>query len=408
MAVISTRESGEDRRVLFVDDEHAVLDGLRDGLRDHRAAWQLTFADSGEAALAAFDDGHIDVLVTDLRMPGMNGADLLARVQELSPPTVRVVLSGYADTQAVASASTGAHRFLAKPYTLDELTTVLERSFAMAELSRRVELYRRATAASVLPSSPGTYSELVAAAADPAAGAGALAVIIERDPAMTAKVLQLANSAFFSTGRHVSRVREAVAFLGTDTITALAISAKAFAEYAPTLASSRFSIEEFQRHAALVARLAARITPDPDIRADAVTAGVLHDIGALVLLRDDRRRWEHNTEIAEQEGLPLHVVEQREQGVDHGAVGGYLLALWGLPHTIVEAVANHHEPNGLAGPRLDAVAAVHIAEALAHEFVPWSGDGDGSVSLLDADYVKAVAGSDALETWREFARQAAG
>jgi HD-like signal output (HDOD) protein/ActR/RegA family two-component response regulator len=402
-AIAAEQRLGRPRRVVLVDDDQRVLDELRAALSGTHDAWETEYVRGGEAALAEFDRGPVDVIVTDMRMPEMNGETLLAHVQARSPETIRVVLSGHGDAWAVAGAAVGAHRFLAKPCSGGELTAMLERSFAMAELSEAVALYRGATAATSLPSCPGVYVELTEAIADHAAGAGRIARVIERDPAMTAKVLQLANSAFFGVGRNVTRVRDAVTHLGTDTLAALALSARAFSELEPRCTPARFSIDAFQRHSSLVARLAVAIHPDPATRAEALTAAVLHDIGVLVLLRDDPRRWAQRSETAEREGVPLHLVESAELGVDHGSVGGYLLSLWGLPHSIAEAVANHHRPGSLVSPCLDAVGSVHIADALAHESDSreW---GHGGAGLLDEEYVETIGVGGQLEGWRELAR----
>jgi len=405
MSTLVPHRADQANVVLIVDEDPDTLDELRSGLQRERPGWQVAFADDAADALAEFDRGHVDVIVTDVRVPGMDGATLLERIQERSPSTIRILLSGHADSRAVARSASNAHRFLAKPCGPEALTAVLDRSLVMAELSREVGLYRSATAATSLPSCPGVYHEIAAATADPMAGASTIASIIERDTAMTAKVLQLANSAYFGVGRRVNRVREAVTYLGTDTLAAMAVSAQAFAELQPTLTSVRFSIDDFQRHAMLVARLASTIVRQPEGRADAVTAAVLHDVGVLVLLREDPWRWEEHIEMAEREELPLHLVEQREQRVDHAAIGGYLLGLWGLPHVIVEAVANHHQPGTLAGPALDAVAAVHIADAIAHEIDPGGGLGHTEARLLDEAYVATLGVEPLLEDWREAARR---
>lgn len=396
------------RRILVVDSDVGRFDALRDELAVRRPSWQVAFAGCGEAALTIFEDGGVDVLVTDLRLSDMDGAALLAQVQRLSPATIRIVRSDQADGRAVARAVAGAHRFLAKSCSAQDLTAVLERSFEVCAASHSVSVARGAAATTTLPSCPGIYHELAQATDDPTSGADAIARLIERDTAMTAKVLQLANSAFFGVGRPVSRVNEAVTRLGTDVLKALALSTQAFADLQPTVTSTRFSLDAFQTHASLVARLAAAILADPDARREAVTAAVLHDIGLLVLLRDDPWRWEDRTEMAAREGLPLHVVEARELGADHGAYGGYLLSLWGLPHTIVEAVAHHHRPHRLAGPTLDCVAAVHIADALAHEVQPSDGGGHTSVGLLDMDYVEELGVALQLDGWRDLARRAVG
>ena len=394
------------KRILFVDDERYMLDSLRDALRKYRRVWQVRFAASGAAALAELEAEPADVIVSDIQMPGMDGAALLARVQDRYPATIRLVLSGYADPQIVASAATNAHRILAKPCDIDELGLVVERSCALHELTEQAEQYRITAGTTTLPSTPGLYMEITRLISDPTTGPDDIAAVIERDTAMTAKLLQLANSAFFGIGRSVNRVRDAVVFLGSDTVKALTLSAEAVGKLAPT-AMPGFSIDEFQRHAALVAQIAAAILPKSAAQQDSITAALLHDIGQLVAIADDRERWRALTDEAHRRRLPLHVVEQEAQGITHAATGAYLLSLWGLPDGVVEAVAHHHDPLSVPGAALDAVAAVHIAEALAHE-VQHSSHDETPPPTLDHAYLDQLGVGDRLDQWRKLAAEASG
>jgi HD-like signal output (HDOD) protein len=312
------------------------------------------------------------------------------------------VLSGYANPEIVARAATVAHRILAKPCDVDELGIVVERSCALHELTKQAEQYRVTAAATTLPSPPGLYTAISRVIADPNTGPDDVAAVIERDIAMTAKLLQLANSAFFGLGRTVNRVRDAVVYLGSDTIKALTLSAEAVGMLAPTGVRG-FSIDQFQRHATLVARIAAGILPKGAAQQDAITAALLHDIGQLVLIADDPSGWRRLTEQAQRLGVPLYQVEQDMQGITHAATGGYLLSLWGLPDGVVEAVAHHHDPLAVPGAALDAVAAVHIADALAHEVQQGPGD---IAPLLDAAYLDQLGVRSRLDQWRELARSA--
>lgn len=393
-------------RILFVDDESEVLDSLRDAFRRRRDVWSMVFADSAGAALAALEYESADVVVTDMQMPGMDGVKLLSLVRDVSPESIRIVLTGYASAKSVACASTTAHRLLAKPCDIDELSSVLERSCALRELNRQAALYRSATAA-VLPSCPGLYLELAAAIADAASTPDGLAAIVERDTAMTAKVLQLANSAFFGVGRQISSVNDAIVLLGTNTLQSMVLAVEAFASLAPQRRIDGFSLDELQRHSTLVARLAGAFIPDRVERQNAQTAGLLHDIGILVLAGDDPAEHERIIAVARRERLPLHVVERREHGVTHSELGAYLLSLWGLPLPVVEAVAYHEEPGRVPKSSLDAAGAVHIANALVREQTDCSA-GYPTAELLDQAYVGQLGVTEELARWRELAANQVG
>jgi len=225
------------RRILFVDDEPRLLDSLRDALRPWRREWQPTFALGSAAALAQLDGERFDVVVSDMRMPGMDGAVLLARVQELQPDAVRIMLSGSTDRDVLARAAGVAHRFLSKPCDLDELARVVGEAAALGERTQddRLQAASRATA---LPSVPALYAELSTLLAGESAGMHEVAQLVERDVAITAKILQLVNSAFFSRPRPITRIEEAISYLGLGTLKAIILSAGAVGAFRPARRSS--------------------------------------------------------------------------------------------------------------------------------------------------------------------------
>jgi putative nucleotidyltransferase with HDIG domain len=393
-------------RILFVDDEPVLLEALRDAMRGYRRRWQVDFAPSGEAALELLEAQPVEVVIADMQMPSMDGATLLTQVRELYPTTIRMVLSGHATPQNLAKAATVAHRFLGKPYDVAELALLIERSLELRELTEQAEAYRATAAAPALPTRPGLYTELTQTLLNPSWSPDQIAAVIERDTVMTAKVLQLGNSAFFGVSHHITRVRDAVVYVGVETIKSLTLTVEAFGKLAPTHAEG-FSIDEFQQHAMLVARIAAAILPPGRVNQEAVTAGLLHDIGKLVLIADDRARWTDLRQRALRLQLPFRELEQQENGVTHAATGAYLLSLWGLPDGVVEAVAHHHDPESVPGDKLDAVAAVHIADALANESRP-DGCEHPPGGALDDALLERLGVAAQQDQWRKLAMLWAG
>ena len=318
------------KRILFVDDEPALLEGLKDALRPFRRAWRVDFVSGGENALAALAEEPADVVIADMHMPGMDGVTLLGHVHNSYPTTIRIVLSGHPDPRVLARTAAVAHRFLGKPCNVTELSTLIERSCELRELVADAEAYRATAAATNLPSRPGLYTHITQAMADPSWGPAQIAELVERDTATTAKVLQLANSAFFGIGRKVSSVRDAVVYLGADTIRSLTLTIEAFGKFGPKQVKG-FSLDEFQRHAMLVAAITRGILPTGRAQEEALTAALLHDIGKLVLIADDPRRRDKLTAEARERELPLYEVELEREGVTHAATGAYLLSLSGPP-----------------------------------------------------------------------------
>ena len=399
---VSDEQVGEPKRILFVDDDQDLLEGLRDALRPYRRAWSMRFLTSGDDALAMLATEPCDVLVSDLRMPGIDGSFLLERTREICPAAVRIVLSGQADLRMVARAAAAAHRLIAKPCDTDELARVIERSCALQQLAARVELDRRAIGASALPSVPSLYAELTELLSSGTAGAADAARIIERDIAMAAKVLQLANSAYFGRRSPVTKVSDAVAYLGVDTLRTLLLHAEAFREFQVKPSIPGFDIEQLHQHCARVARLASTLLTETGVGGEALAAGLLHDVGLLVLASRDRDGLADILARARHERCPIHKVEKQQHGVTHAEIGAHLLALWGLPHSVTEAVAGHHDNKWLGLP-FDTVAAVQVATALVEELEAQQLPEACPASELDLDYLERAELATQLPRWRELA-----
>ena len=190
----------------------------------------MDYAPGGEAALAALAQEPVDVVVAEEQMAAMDGVTLLTRVRDEHPTTIRMILSG---TTRPGLATIVSHRLLSKPCNVDELSVLIRRSSALHARTGEVEAFRKTMATTALPSRPGVYMELNQVLSDPDWQPHQVSAVLERDVAMSAKVLQLANSALFGLTSTVTSVRDAVMYLGVDTIRSLALTAEAFGKVAP-------------------------------------------------------------------------------------------------------------------------------------------------------------------------------
>ena len=397
------------RRVLFVDDEPRILDGLRRMLRPQRHEWEMGFAPGGEAALAMMEASPFDVIVSDMRMPGIDGATLLCRVRELYPQVVRIVLSGHTELTAALQVVPIAHQFLAKPCDAEMLRVAVERACHLKALLSDDSIRRTVTALGDLPSLPRTYEALMQAVADPEVSLLKVARIIEQDVGVSAKVLQLVNSAFFGVAHSMTNIQSAVSYLGINTLRNLVLSVEIFRAFKPQRNLPGFSLEKLQRHAQLTAHIAARL-PVPKHLADiAVVAGMLHDVGKLILAWKLSSHFEKTLAEAFGARCPVNKVEERENGFSHAEIGAYLLGLWGLPYTVVEAVALHHGPNRVPHQNIDAISAVFAANLLAHELEESSSGGAPVYNLEDYQEEFAALGvGGILPEWRAMAAEVPG
>jgi HD-like signal output (HDOD) protein/ActR/RegA family two-component response regulator len=388
-------------RILFVDDEAPILDGLRDLLRKERRRWDMEFAQGGAAALAELAKAPFDVVVSDMRMPGIDGAELLGRVKAEYPGTARIVLSGHAEREAILRALPVAHQFLSKPCDATTLRVAIDRTLGLTTLLRSPELRAAVGRFESLPSVPHTYLALTQAAQDPTKGISDMAGIVQRDPAMSSKVLQLVNSAYFGSSQRVASIQQAVMYLGFELLKGLALTGNVFA--AGLKMPAGFSLETLQEHSLRTACLAKGFVDAPKQADEAFTAALVHDVGQIVIATGLPKAFEEIATEARASGRPLHVVETEQLGVSHAEIGAYLLGVWGLPFSIVEGVAYHHRPSDLGDGPCEILAALHAADALVDATPDHPLE-----AALDLGFLERAKVLDRLPRWQAFADEVRG
>jgi HD-like signal output (HDOD) protein/CheY-like chemotaxis protein len=399
----------EMKRILFVDDEPHLLDALRRMLRPQRNEWQMSFAGNGREALDLLAAQPFDVLVTDMRMPEMDGAELLEAVQKLHPGVVRIVLSGHVELEAAMRAASVAHQFLSKPCDPAELCSAVQQACQCRGRLERDDIRGIIGAIGQLPALPVTGARLMAALEDPEVDVARIEQIVGRDVGIAAKVLQFANSAFFGFRHRVTALRTAINLLGFDTLRQLVLTAEILRTFQPPARVYALWLSEVEAHSRLTAQIVAHLPLPARLVPTAVMAGLLHDTGKLVIATRFPAEFESTLQTSLRDHLPVHPLETRLLGVDHAQVGAYLLELWGLPEEIVEAARLHHQPMAAPLPAAETsvLSIVHIADALAHEFHDAQPPQAATPSpLLDLDYLHAIGAAGQLDQWRALAREA--
>ncbi|MFQ5503881.1 MAG: HDOD domain-containing protein [Planctomycetota bacterium] len=387
------------KRILFVDDEPNILDGLKRILRPQRKEWEMVFANGGEQALAAGEENPFDVIVTDMRMPGIDGAELLTRYHELHPQTVRFVLSGQAELESVMRLVPIAHQFLIKPANRDTLSGAVNRAIELQDLLSDERAQRLIGEMDSLPSRPQTYDAVTQALACPDIEIAAVAAIIEADIAMSAKLLQLVNSAFFGLPQAITDVCHAATYLGLNMLRDLVLSVEVFrcpAEAGPELEGF---LEQLQFRSTWTGSIARRMFDDTRLGNQAFTAGMLHDIGMLVMATQLPDQYGRIVASCRETKRPFQVVEEEVLGVTHAEVGAYLLGVWGLPYPILEAAAYHHRPSDLCQECISELTAVHVASALVESRKQATGPVSPSPEV-DLSYLERLGVGDRLEKWQ--------
>jgi len=368
-----------------------------------RTKWDMQFADRADKALKLMEDSTFDVIVTDMRMPDMDGAALLECVQIRYPMVVRIILSGFSDLESVMKSVKSAHQYLAKPC---EKTTLINAVTMACRLRDKVAcepIKKLLGGINTVPSPPAIYAEIIAALKSGDASSAGIGQIISRDVGMSAKILQLINSSFFGTGRRVADPEEAVVVLGIDMVKTLVLAVEVFSRFERrTLAV--LPIEKINEHCLVTGVIAGQIARaeklGKETMDDAVVSGLLHDIGKMILAAYYPEEYRGVIKLVKTEKIMVHEAEIQVFSVSHAEVGGYLLSLWGLPDDIVSGVAFHHSPDQAGRDRFNVCGIIHVADLMEkHERVmpgQWE-----TLTGVDTQYLDRLNLTNRIPLWRD-------
>lgn len=389
-----TDRPGTHATVLFVDDEPWVVAGLGRVLHMARPGWQAIFAGSGEEALALLADRPVDVIVTDLRMPEMDGVQLLAAVQAHHPGVCRLVLSGYADRDMVIAGVGPAQQFLAKPIDTDVLVAAVDRVLRLRDLVADHRLRDLLGGMSGIPELPETCRRIAQVTANPNYDLNEVVDVICNDLAVSAQVLRLVNSSFFGIPTAVESIHQAVTLLGLPVVQALAAAGAAFAAGpTPPPGLDQASLSRQGLAAATITRQVARAEGWPAAAvADIFQAGLLSRVALPALACAQPQGWEGArpewTDAVRGDPREEDALCTRHFGCPLSQASAFLLGLWGFAEPVVHAVADH-PAQGHASPAAHLLTyAIYAANNLP---VPGPPPGDGYLTAARLDAWRALA-----------------
>lgn len=353
-------------KVMFVDDEIKVLAGIERAVIMQDIPWECRFANSGHEALTMLEEMPADVIVSDMRMPLMDGAELLAQVRNRWPGTTRIVLSGYSEPEATMRMVDVAHRFVSKPCDSATLLSMVGSALSLRDILADPAVLSMVGQIKQLPPAPSVLTEICRLIANPEGNSRHIAQLLGSDPALCAKIMQLANSAWFNRGSQIHDIGSAISHLGLEQVKLLVLTSQFSAD-----AKTDAFVDNLQRTALIASALAAQIANQPGPES---TAALLANIALLI----PEFRSAGTDTLSGQNDNPLRA-----------SVGAYLLALWGLPMDIVEAVAEHIHPSNYTTKTFGMVGIVHVAVTLANN------------GVLDKNYLEHTGVLDKLPEWQE-------
>ena len=389
------------KRILFVDDENRALSVFERLLNDMAHDWEMVFVDSGAKALEAMALKPFDVVVSDMMMPGMDGAELLMRVANQFPQTVRIIISGHPNRSSVLRLVGPAHQYLPKPCDTELLRETILRAAALRELIADEKLAKVVSQIQTLPSVPAVFMEMSMEMRAEEPSLVKIGHLISQDLGLCTKMLQLVNSAFFGLPQPISNPVEAIIHLGLDTVKNLVLSLQLFSVF-EGVQLRHLCIERLWNHCWTTAALAKRLVEAEGrghLGNQAFLAGLVHDVGKFVLAVGLPAPYQEVLDAHHLGGKSLSDVERQQFGASHAEAGAYLLALWGLPTPVVQAVALHHRPGASSEKAFSVLTALHVANVLDHER---DRPVDAALSSkIDMEYLAAIGLAKRLPYWRE-------
>jgi HD-like signal output (HDOD) protein len=386
--------------ILFVDDEPLLLEGLRNALRRQRHAWNMRFVTSGAGALEALAAEPFAIVVSDMRMPGMDGAELLTQVRDRWPHVARLILSGQADQDAVERALPVTQQFLAKPCDSEMLTRVLTEIIetTVSRPGGQAEEKARALVTKV-PNPPvlqAHFDAVEAVLGRRGVSHDDLRGIMEGSPVMTMRVLRLVNSKWFGAAAPIVSVADALPRLGPELLRGVVLSVHTTAP-GEVGDEVMYDMRQLARHVRLLSRLMRRLLAGhPDLELGA-TAAILHDMGRVVVAMAAPADGRQVDYVSRQGGQARQEIEIEITGVRHAEVGAAMLRSWNLPASLVELVRGHALP-ALAGPEAppDVLAPLHVAHARLEAAGLGSG---GTPHTVDLGYLERHGLTGQLAGW---------
>ena len=391
------------RKILVVESGSSRAKGLGGHLTALGREDVVQLATDYDRAIGELENGRFDAVLCAVDESGLDGWSVLKQVHQNAPTTVRLALAR--DVEAMLPSAAAAHRLVPSTTAPAGIVDIVDRCCNLQGLLVSPSVARLVGSVGTLPSIPQLYAQLIQLLADPEVGLRDLGQVIERDVGIAARILQIANSAFFGLPKQVRTIEQALNYTGVNTVKSLVLSAEVFRAFSDGNGSNRVPVDEMQDHALLTANIARKLPADRAIAEEAFTAAILHDVGKLVLASRLPEEFLENQATAAETQRPLEDIEEDRYGVSHAEIGAYLLALWGLPETLVEAVAHHHAPMRVDHGSFELLDAVHLANHLANETM---GDDAEAAGGLDPVYLETLKLEERMDVWREMAAEQAG
>lgn len=394
-------------RIMLLDPHGEYLNWPKQ-LQQTNRNWDIFCMDDAETLMSRLEISHYDAVLISSSVKDYTEISLLRRIQKKHPDILRFQLGNKLETpKELAQKLELAHRIFPKSSDINAIAQTIEYLLKITRLVNRPTLKRVISQKNKLPAAPVIFNELTQELSSDTTNAKKIASIVEQDPALSAKIIQMVNSSYFGLPRQISQISEAVSIIGIRMLRGLVLSSQTSNIYPAHKNWKYFSFEKINQRSLLVARLAHDICKDAGVNKviseQAFLGGLLHDIGILVMASQDPAAYLKVLQYAVKEEKPIHTAEKKICGVYHGEVGAALMALWNIPVLSVEAILLHPVPHLSEDQSFQPLTAVHVADAL----IPpaWQQKNVKMNSQLSEVYLERIGRLNDLYRWKLLASE---
>lgn len=349
------------KAILFVDDERQILKSINRLFMD--SEYDVFLADNGEEALQILEREKIDMIISDMRMPNMDGYQLLKKVKEKHPLVLRLVLSGYAEEKVVFKALRNnlAKFYLLKPWNNRKFIQIIDQVFQIESMIKDETILAIINNLEDIPTIPTLYHKLCSLI-EQDADIKAITKVIEEDPAVASKILHIANSAFY--GVKTGSINQAILYLGLTNIKSIVLTTSVFNSL--KMDSPSLDKDLLWKHSCICNKMVSLFYKNllgKNLLDTYMSAGLLHDIGRIALFNNFGEKYRNVLKIMNDHGgISIIEAEREIMSISHQEIGAYLLNWWELPQPIVESALFHHNPLDEIIIYKELVCVVHIAD----------------------------------------------
>ena len=396
------------RAILFVDDDQNALDGFRTMMHVKRKEWGCKFALNAEEGLKLVTNETFDVVISDMRMPGMDGNDFLKEVAKLQPGAIRMIFSGYSEMEALFKSAKYAHQFLSKPSSAEKVISTIQRALELDYILTNSKIRDVVTQLESLPAIQDLYIRISRELECAEPNLKHVAKLVEGDLGISTTLLKVVNSSFFGFYERIISPGHAAVLLGVEALKGLILGVQLL-DKIDLSNIPNYSINKLWGHCLQTGYFAKVIAASEGQEREFVEScfvcGILHDVGKLVLVTQMADAYRPLLESAREKGGPIIDFEMREMEVSHVEIGAYLLGLWGFQADVVGGVYGHHHPDR-CGKGLTPALVVHVANSLQHELSILNSE--YKFSKLNMPWIESQGLGDRLEHWRDVCKQHMG